>query len=219
MTILRAHHDIHRPEIEATMKVPRTTGHSAFQPGAQEPYMARDVRSVVLRLLMALLLPLYAPGFVVAEEDLPLHPKLEELRPFLGVTWKGDLSDPGAKARRTDIVRYDRTLNGEVVRMLHSMNNGDFGGEMIIRFSEEKEAVEYHYFTSAGFYVQGIMTFRGGRMIAEDRDAQGQPVIRTVRSLKGERLISKTQMYRDGGWTQGTEQFYEPAPEEKIRYR
>lgn len=176
------------------------------------------MRRFCIRFLAFFFLVTSAPA-TVAEEVLPLHPKLERLRPFLGVTWRGDLRDPGTKNRRIDVVRYDRTLNGEVVRMLHSMNNGDLGGEMVIRFSDEKDAVEYHYFTSAGFYVQGIMTFRGGRMIAEDQDAEGRPVLRTERWRKGDALVSVTRMYREGEWTRGTEQIYEPAPDEKIRYR
>jgi len=177
------------------------------------------VRSFLCHALAVFCLVAGVPATTQAEEVMPLHPELERLRPFLGVTWRGDLSDPGTKIRRSDIVRYDRTLNGEAVRMLHSVNDGEFGGEMIIRFSDEKDAVEYHYFTSAGFYVQGIMTLRRGRMIAEDRDAEGRAVLRTERWLKGESLVSMTRMYRDGKWTRGTEQFYAPAPDEKIRYR
>lgn len=152
-------------------------------------------------------------------EVLPLHPELEPLRPFLGVTWRGDLSDPGSAVKRFDVVRYDRTLNGELIRMLHSVNNGDLGGEMLIRWNEEAGRLEYHYFTSAGFYTTGVIRMRGRSLIAEDINADGKPGMRTIRGLRGEFLVSRTQMFVKGRWTRGSEQIYEPAPDEKIRYR
>lgn len=171
-----------------------------------------------LLFVMMMLLPA-VQGRAAGEVPLPLHQELEPMRPFLGITWRGDLTDPGSKHRRFDVVRYDRTLNGEVIRMLHSVNNGDLGGEMLIRYNEEAGRVEYHYFTSAGFLSTGTIRFRGLGFVAEDDVKDGQVPMRTLRRIDGDRLVSSTQMLRDGRWTKGTEQFYEPAPDEKIRYR
>jgi hypothetical protein len=184
-----------------------------------ESSVVRNVRVAWMSVLLMMVL-LFPGGSRAAEEEpLPLHQALEPMRPFLGITWRGDLTDPGSKRRRFDVVRYDRTLNGEAIRMLHSVNNGDLGGEMLIRYDEEDARVEYHYFTSAGFLTTGSIRFRGRSFVAEDDVKEGQVPMRTVRRLDGDRLVSSTQMLRDGRWTRGTEQFYEPAPDEKIRYR
>ncbi len=176
-------------------------------------------RSAFVRVAVAFVALCLLSGAALDEDALPLHEKLEQLRPFLAITWKGDLSDPGSKLRRFDVVRYDRTLNGEVIRMLHSINDGDLGGEMVIRYNEAAKRVEYHYFTSAGFLTTGSIRFNGRAFVAEDDEQAGQVPMRMERRIKGDRMISKTQMFRDGGWTRGTEQFYVAAPEEKIRYR
>lgn len=179
------------------------------------------MESTLVRYFLLLMMICVPAGMNhAAEEDLlPLHQALEPMRPFLGVTWRGDLTDPGSKHRRFDVVRYDRTLNGEVIRMLHSVNNGDLGGEMLIRYNEDAGRIEYHYFTSAGFLTTGSIRFRGTGFVAEDDVKEGQVPMRTLRRIEGDRLVSSTQMLRDGRWTRGTEQFYEPAPDEKIRYR
>ena len=39
-----------------------------------------------------------------------------------------------------DILSFERALNGNAVKVIHSVNNGEFGGETMIMWNPEKEA-------------------------------------------------------------------------------
>ena len=58
---------------------------------------------------------------VLAEEKGKLNVNLEPFRPLLGKTWKGDLKESGSDVVKTDISRWERALNGEAVRTVHSV--------------------------------------------------------------------------------------------------
>jgi hypothetical protein len=155
-------------------------------------------------------------------DKLPLHPELEPMRPFLGITWRGERMDPGADRPRVEVVRYDRTLNGEVIRMLHSINNGDLVGEMVIRWNENSGHAEYHYFTSAGYYTTGLVTFDKRSFTIEEQPSAadtGTPPMRTVRRLSRGRLLSSSHLFVNERWTEAEPSIYVAAPEEKLRFR
>src|SRR5262245_6468739 len=80
-----------------------------------------------------------------------LEPGLEPLRPLLEKTWKGAFKNSTPEKPVVDVMRWERALNGKAVRLLHSVNDGAYGGETIITWDARKEQVTYHYFTTAGF--------------------------------------------------------------------
>ena len=49
-----------------------------------------------------------------------------------------------------DILSFERALNGNAVKVIHSVNNGEFGGETMVMWNPEKEGLQSWYFTSAG---------------------------------------------------------------------
>ena len=49
-----------------------------------------------------------------------------------------------------DILSFERALNGNAVKVIHSVNNGEFGGETMIMWNPEKGGLQSWYFTSAG---------------------------------------------------------------------
>lgn len=74
------------------------------------------------RQRLALLLSIgLAPAAAAAE----MHPKLSPLRPLLGKTWRGSLEKPGSAKPVVDVQRWELALNGQAVRVLHSINDGD----------------------------------------------------------------------------------------------
>jgi len=60
--------------------------------------------------------------------------------------------------------QWERALNGRAIRIMHSLNDGAYGGEVIVRWDEQKQAVCYHYFTTDTFWTEGTMTFSGGKI-------------------------------------------------------
>src|SRR5215213_11099738 len=100
-----------------------------------------------------------------AAEPLALDPHLEPLRPWLGKTWKGHFKTSTPELPVGDVARWERALNGKAVRILHSVNEGAYGGESIIMWDKEKQVVAYHYFTTGGFTTTGTMEFKDGKIL------------------------------------------------------
>lgn len=92
-----------------------------------------------------------------AAEQGSLDPHLEPLRPWLGKTWKSEAAEASNAEPKVDVARWERALNGRAVRILHSINEGSYGGETIALWDEAKKSVIYHYFTTAGFTTNGTI--------------------------------------------------------------
>src|SRR6187397_1221034 len=92
-----------------------------------------------------------------ADETGKLDEALEPLRPFLGKTWRGEFKNSTPEKPVFDVSRWERALNGKAIRVLHSVNEGAYGGESIIMWDKEKQVVAYHYFTTGGFTTTGTM--------------------------------------------------------------
>jgi len=90
-------------------------------------------RSLALALALGTTLRLLA-----AAEPPPLDPHLEPLRPWLEKTWKGEFKNSTPEKPIVDVARWERALNGKAVRVLHSINDGVYGGESLVMWDEEK---------------------------------------------------------------------------------
>ena len=95
-----------------------------------------------------LLLLVTAP--VYAEETLNEH--LLVLAPFIG-TWKAEVAE-----NTYDVSHYDWILGGKALRIMHSINDGAYGGEALVHWSEEKQAITFHYVTTSTFYTEGTIS-------------------------------------------------------------
>ncbi|PYL41545.1 MAG: hypothetical protein DME29_10475, partial [Verrucomicrobia bacterium] len=88
-----------------------------------------------------LLLSLFYVGgslAAVAAEELPLNAHLEPLRPLLEKTWKGTFKDSKPDKPTVDVQRWERALNGQAIRILHSINDGAYGGETLLIWDEPR---------------------------------------------------------------------------------
>jgi hypothetical protein len=88
------------------------------------------------RLALAAAATLVAGALHAAEIDKHLAP----LQPLVGKTWRGELSPPGAAKPVVDVSRFELALNGRAVRSLHSINDGEYGGETLFVWDDEKRA-------------------------------------------------------------------------------
>lgn len=72
-----------------------------------------------------------------------LHEKLEIFRPFLNSHWEGDLTAPGKDKKMIDRSVWSRALNGQAIKTVHSINDGEYGGETMIFWDQKQGKVVY----------------------------------------------------------------------------
>mgnify|MGYP001205215261 CR=1 FL=1 len=152
-----------------------------------------------------------------------LDPQLEPLRPLLDKTWKGPFKNSTPEKPIVDVMRWERALNGKAVRVLHSVNDGIYGGETIFMWDEKKQVVTYHYFTTAGFMTVGSMSLKEGKLMTHEVVTGSTGDVREVRGIS-ELLPSgafrvKTEHLKDGEWQPGREVTYTQDPGAKVVFK
>jgi hypothetical protein len=151
-----------------------------------------------------------------------LNAHLEPLRPFLK-TWKGTFKNSTPEKPVIDIARWERALNGQAVRLTHSINNGSYGGETLIVWDEQKQGLVFYYFTTAGFMTTGTIEFKDGKVITHEDvkgSAQGITEVRGTSELRPDgKFFVKTEYRKDGEWSPGRETLYEEAPGAEVVFK
>jgi hypothetical protein len=158
-----------------------------------------------------------------AKTSTSLDPHLEPLRPLLDKTWKGTFASSKPDKPTVDVMRWERALNGRSLRVLHSINEGSYGGETIYRWDKEKQAVTYYYFTTAGFMTTGTMTFADGKFITHELvsgNSGGTTEVKAISELRPDgTFVVKTEHRANGEWKPGRETVYHEAPDAKVIFR
>lgn len=164
-------------------------------------------------------------GMVWAEEGASLHPNLEAFRPLLGQTWAGEFPPAKDGSAVTDVVRYERALNGMAVRSLHSINDGVYGGETLFRYDEAAGKVVFHYFTTQGFVTKGEIaqeangSFRSIEMVENPAAAGGVTRVEAVFRVSADKLEVESTYFKGEESAPGHSAVYVPAPERAVVFR
>jgi hypothetical protein len=160
-----------------------------------------------------------APAADAAELSAALAP----LRPLVGKTWRATFPESKPDKPMVDVSRFEVALNGQAVRNLHAINDGEYGGETLIFWDKEKQAIVYYYFTTAGFYTTGTMRAEGESMVSHEHvkgEAGGITEVRgTYRVLPDGRLHVKTEYRKGGEWGPGRDMHYVEAPGAEVKFR
>ncbi|MBN1407027.1 MAG: hypothetical protein JW956_04530 [Calditrichaceae bacterium] len=168
-----------------------------------------------------LLIVLLLCSSVFAQET--LINALEPFRPFLGKTFRGELAESTPEKPVVDISKWERALNGQAVRNLHSLNDGEYGGETIIYYDKDKQSLIYYYFTTAGFYTHGTMAFEGDTVISHEFVEGNENGITEVKStatiLEDGSLHNKSMYLKNGEWVEGHEATYIEAPDAELIFK
>jgi hypothetical protein len=158
-----------------------------------------------------------------AAETGKLNEHLEGLRPFLGRTWRGEMKSSTPEKPVVDVSRWERALNGQAIRVLHSINAGEYGGESLIFWSEEKKSLVYHYFTTAGFQTEGIATLEGGKLISVEKVKGSKTGITEVKAIQELRtdgsMVSSAEYFKEGRWVPGHAATYREDPKADVVFR
>ena len=159
----------------------------------------------------------------VAARPAELSPHLAPLRPLVGKTWRGEFPESKPGKPVIDVSRYEVALNGQAVRNMHSINDGAYGGESLMVWDKEKQAIVYYYFTTGGFYTTGTLKEEDGAIMAHETvkgDADGVSEVKAVfRVLPDGRLHAKTSYLKKGQWVDARDMHYVEAPSAVVKFK
>jgi hypothetical protein len=160
----------------------------------------------------------------LAGADRPsLNPHLAPLEPLLGKTWKGTFKDSKPDQPIVDVEHWERALNGQAVRQVHSINNGAYGGETMFIWDEKKQTVAYYYFTTAGFMTTGTLQVKDGHLVTSEQvsgDADGVTEVRGTSEIQPDgKFHVKAEYLKNGEWVVGHEATYEEAPTSEVVFK
>ncbi|HYU41874.1 MAG TPA: hypothetical protein VEQ84_06960 [Vicinamibacteria bacterium] len=168
----------------------------------------------------ALLVTLVLPAAARAAE---LDPHLAPLRLLVGKTWRGIFPKSTPEKPVVDVSRFEAALNGQAVRNLHSINDGEYGGETLMVWDKEKQAIGYYYFTTAGFYTTGIIQPESDGFTSHEivkGDANGVTAVKATSRVRPDgRLHAHTEYLKQGKWVEGRDIDYVEAPDARVKFR
>jgi hypothetical protein len=152
-----------------------------------------------------------------------LSPQLAPLKPLVGKTWRGVFPESKPDKPVVDVSRFEVALNGQAVRNLHSINDGSYGGETLIVWDKEKQAIVYYYFTTGGFYTTGTMKEEDGALVTHELvkgEADGISEVKAVfRLLPDGRLHAKTRYLKQGQWVDARDMHYVETPTAVVKFK
>jgi hypothetical protein len=164
---------------------------------------------------------IYATLLATASATEPeLGEHLRPFAPYVGKTWRGEFKNSTKERPLFDISRWEVALKGKAIRTVHSLNDGAYGGESIIMWDPAKKSLVSFYFTTAGFFTEGTIEFKDGKMIAREVVRGQQPGVSEVESvteLTGGKMHVKSRFLRDGKWVDAHEITYVEAPDATVK--
>ena len=148
---------------------------------------------------------------------------LKPFEPYLGKTFKGEFSNSTPSKPVHDISRWERALNGNAVRIMHSVNKGEFGGESIVMWDSDKESLISWYFTTAGFYTQARLHFEDDKLISIEDVTGNENGITKVKAIieffPDGGFVNSSMYLMNGKWVDGHKIHYKEVPDTKVVFR
>jgi hypothetical protein len=165
-----------------------------------------------------------AAALCLAAADKPsVNPHLAMLEPLLGKTWKGTFKNSKPDQPIIDVQHWERALNGQAVRQVHSVNKGAYGGETMFIWDEKKQSVAYYYFTTEGFMSTGTLQVKDGHWVASEQvtgDADGVTEVRGTSEIQPDgKFHVKAEYLKNGQWVFGHEVTYEENPASEVVFK
>jgi hypothetical protein len=161
-------------------------------------------------------------GNSIASETGSLDEHLAPFRPFLAKTWRGEFKDSKPDHPAVDVSRWERALNGKAIRILHSVNNGQYGGESLVFWDAGQKEIRYYYFTTAGFYTTGTASFTDGKFVAVEKvtgETNGISEVRSTCELRADgTMLKKATFVKDGQATGGPEILYREDSMAEVKF-
>ena len=162
------------------------------------------------RILLILVPIIFISGQTKSKTFLSEH--LTGLKPFIGNTYKGNFINSTKENPMIDIISFQRALNGNAVKVTHSVNNGEYGGETMVMWNSEKEGLQSWYFTSAGsLTIQNVQIKKDTFISIEDVAANKNGITKVktiIEVLHGNQIQKRTKYLMNNLWKDGSEIIY-----------
>ena len=108
-------------------------------------------------------------------------------------------------------------------RIMHSVNDGEYGGESIITWDAEKNSLVSSYFTTAGFTTNAVMHFEDGKLISIEDVVGNKNGITKVKAiielLPNGDLRNSSKYFMNGSWVDGHKIYYKEDSKAKVIFR
>lgn len=167
-------------------------------------------------LLLSLFLLSITPGYAQESSRDTAHENLMILAPFIG-TWKAEVGE-----NAFDVSNYAWILGGKAIRIMHSINDGDYGGEALLHWNTDKQAITFRYVTTASFYTEGTITPTANGFDAHEivhGNMGGITKTRAGYTLKDGEINVWSQFLKDGEWTEKSQATYIKAADAEVRFK
>ena len=160
--------------------------------------------------------------FSNVNDEKQLSKELNGFKNFLGRTFEGEFHNSTQSNPLIDVMCFERILNGYGIRITHSVNNGEFGGEMIIMWNAEINKLESFYFTTGGMRSRSIVEVMNNQInFIEDvsKNNNGIKKVKKIYRIKDSgRLESQIKYYMNNIWVNSHELFYNEIPFSKVNF-
>lgn len=148
-----------------------------------------------------------------------LAPELNLFSNYLG-TWEAQFPVKEGQPAVHDVAHWERALNGKAIRTLHSINQGQYGGESLIFFDKEKQKIVFYYFTTAGFYTTGYMELIDANTLIAYEEVSGNKdgitQVKSTNKLLGNSMKVSTSYFKNGTWTTPESRVYQRSNKQVI---
>ena len=164
--------------------------------------------------------------FLIIFQDIhgnDLSKRLLGFEKFLGKRFQGEFYNSTKENPLMDIIYFERILNGEAVRITHSVNHGEYGGEYIIAWNSDKGKIESYYFSTGGeIKVSTIDINKNEISIKEDfsKNKNGIQKVKKIFRLDAEGSLKNNIKYMiNNMWVSSHEMIYSRNDSAKIIFR
>ena len=152
-----------------------------------------------------------------------LSKHLAAFEPYIGNTYKGEFAESTPENPVFDIQLWERILNGNGIKITHSVNDGEYGGESIIMWDLKSESLQSWYFTTAGFTTNALMHFEDGKLISLEDVTGNENGITKVKAiiqfLENGDLQNSSKYLMNDKWVDGHTIYYKETPDAKIVFK
>ena len=152
-----------------------------------------------------------------------LSEHLKAFEPYINKAFKGEFANSTKEKPIIDISHWERILNGMAIKVTHSVNDGEYGGESIITWDAEKNSLVSSYFTTAGFTTNAVMHFEDGKLISLEDVTGNENGITKVKAiiefLENGDLQNSSKYLMNNEWVDGHTIYYKEEPQAKIIFK
>ena len=174
-------------------------------------------------IVLIALLPQDVPKPESKAENTRLNEHLKFFEPYVGKTYRGEFANSTPDKPIFDVARWERAMNGQAVRVLHSVNNGEYGGESIMMWDAKNEKITFWYFTTAGFHTTGTLQIDGNKWISIEKvsgNANGITEVKATSEPTAEGgFVTKSEYFKNGNWEPGSERSYQVAEDAQVIFK